>query len=43
MDYNAKRLKLDPKASDLAVTCRADHRFDALRNLPEFPKIVPPK
>jgi tetratricopeptide (TPR) repeat protein len=43
MDYNARRLKLDPKASDLAVTCRADHRFDALRNLPEFPKIVPPK
>jgi tetratricopeptide (TPR) repeat protein len=42
MDLNAKRLKLDPKASDLAATNRADHRFDMLRNLPEFQKIIPP-
>jgi tetratricopeptide (TPR) repeat protein len=43
MDLNAKRLKANPNASDLAATNRADPRFDALRNLPEFQKIVPPK
>ena len=43
MDLNAKRLQLDPKASDLAATNRLDPRFDALRRLPEFQKIVPPK
>ena len=43
MDCNAKRLKSDPKASDLAATNRADPRFDALRSLPEFQKIVPAK
>jgi tetratricopeptide (TPR) repeat protein len=43
MDLNAKRLKANPTASDLAVTCRTDVRFDLLRSLPEFPKIVPPK
>ena len=43
MDLNAKRLARDPKASDLAATNRTDPRFDALRNLPEFQKIVPPK
>jgi tetratricopeptide (TPR) repeat protein len=43
MDLNAKRLKSDPKASDLAVTNRTDSRFDALRSLPEYQKIVPPK
>jgi tetratricopeptide (TPR) repeat protein len=43
MDLNAKRLKDNPKASDLAATNRTDPRFNALRNLPEFQKIVPPK
>jgi tetratricopeptide (TPR) repeat protein len=43
MDLNAKRLQQDPKASDLAATNRSDPRFDALRRLPEFQKIVPPK
>ena len=42
MDLNAKRLKADPTAPNLAVTNRSDPRFDALRNLPEFQKIVPP-
>jgi tetratricopeptide (TPR) repeat protein len=41
MDLNAKRLARDPKASDLAATNRTDPRFDALRTLPEFQKIVP--
>jgi tetratricopeptide (TPR) repeat protein len=43
MDLNAKRLRRDPKAGDLAATNRSDPRFDALRSLPEFQKIVPPK
>jgi tetratricopeptide (TPR) repeat protein len=43
MDLNAQRLKANPFASDLAATNRADPRFDALRRLPEFQKIVPPK
>jgi hypothetical protein len=43
MDLNAKRLHSDPRASDLAATNRSDPRFDALRSLPEFQKIVPPK
>ena len=43
MDLNAKRLQGNPKASDLAARNRSDPRFDALRSLPEFQKIVPPK
>jgi tetratricopeptide (TPR) repeat protein len=43
LDLSAKRLKSNPKAGDLAATNRFDQRFDALRNLPEFQKIVPPK
>ena len=42
MDLNAKRLKADPTAPNLAVTNRSDPRFNALRNLPEFQKIIPP-
>ena len=42
MNLNAKRLQQDPTASDLAATNRLDPRFDALRRLPEYPKIVPP-
>jgi hypothetical protein len=40
---SAKRLQLNPNASDLAATNRSDTRFDPLRSLPEFQKIVPPK
>ena len=43
MDLNAKRLQRDPKAGDLAATNRSDPRFDALRSLPEFQKIILPK
>jgi hypothetical protein len=43
LDLNAKRLQRDPKAGDLAATNRSDPRFDALRSLPEFQKIIPPK
>jgi len=43
MDLNSKRLQLNPAASNLALTNRSDQRFDPLRNLPEFQKIVSPK
>jgi tetratricopeptide (TPR) repeat protein/uncharacterized membrane protein len=41
LDLSAKRLKQNPKARDLLVEVRKDHRFDSLRNLPEFQKLVP--
>ncbi|HXE41612.1 MAG TPA: hypothetical protein VN516_01215, partial [Candidatus Baltobacteraceae bacterium] len=43
LDLNAKRLKADPTARDLAATNRVDPRFDALRSSPEFQKITAPK
>jgi cytochrome c-type biogenesis protein CcmH/NrfG len=43
MDLSAKRLKKDPKARDLAANYRTDNRFDSVRNLPEFQKLVPPQ
>ena len=42
LDLSAKRLKQNPKARDLLAEVRKDHRFDSLRNLPEFQKMVPP-
>ncbi len=42
LDLSAKRLKQNPKARDLLAEVRKDHRFDPLRNLPEFQKLVPP-
>jgi len=43
VELSGKRLQLNPNAGDLAATNRTDHRFDALRSLPDFQKIVPPK
>jgi tetratricopeptide (TPR) repeat protein len=43
VDLSGKRLQLNPNAGDLAATNRIDHRFDALRSLPDYQKIVPPK
>jgi tetratricopeptide (TPR) repeat protein len=42
LDLNAKRRKTNPAATDLLATCRTDARFDSLRTMPEFQKIVPP-
>ena len=42
LDLSAKRLKQNPKARDLIVEVRKDHRFDPLRSLPAFQKLVPP-
>jgi tetratricopeptide (TPR) repeat protein len=41
-ELSAKRLKQNPKARDLLAEVRKDRRFDSLRSLPEFSKIVPP-
>ena len=43
LDLSAKRLQQNPKARDLLAEARKDHRFDSLRNLPEFQKLVPPE
>ena len=43
LDLSAKRLKQNPKARDLLAEVRKDQRFDSLRNLPEFQKMVPPE
>ena len=40
LDMNAQRLHQDPKASNLAATNRTDARFNALRNLPEYQKLI---
>ncbi len=41
LDLSATRLKADPKARDLRETVRKDARFDALRQTPEYEKLVP--
>ena len=41
LDLSARRLKTNPTAHDLLSEARKDPRFNALRNLPEFQKIVP--
>ena len=42
LDLNTRRLQHNPKARDLLAEARKDRRFDPLRNLPEFQKLVPP-
>ena len=42
LDLSAKRLAANPAARDLVVEARKDPRFNALRNLPAFQKLVPP-
>ena len=42
LDLNIKRLQHNPKARNLLVEARKDQRFDPLRSLPEFQKLVPP-
>jgi hypothetical protein len=39
---SAQRLKSNPNARDLLAESRIDARFNQLRNLPEFQKMVPP-
>lgn len=43
LDLNAKRLKQNPKAPNLLAEARKDPRFDPIRNLPEFKRLVPPE
>jgi tetratricopeptide (TPR) repeat protein len=40
LDWSQQRHQQNPQASDLAASNRVDHRFDRIRNLPEFQKIV---
>jgi tetratricopeptide (TPR) repeat protein len=42
LELNAQRLKSNPTARDLLFEARKDPRFNSLRNLPEFQKMVPP-
>jgi hypothetical protein len=42
LDLSARRLKTNPAARDLLLEARKDPRFDSIRALPEFQKIVPP-
>jgi tetratricopeptide (TPR) repeat protein len=42
LDLSAQRIKGNPTARDLLAEVRGDHRFDSLRNLPEFQKMVSP-
>jgi hypothetical protein len=42
LDLSAKRLQSNLTAHDLLAEARKDNRFDSLRNLPGFLKIVPP-
>jgi len=41
LDLSAKRLATNPTAHDLLAEVRKDPRFDSLRNLPAFQKLVP--
>ncbi len=43
LDLNTQRLAKNPGAPDLAAAVRTDPRFNGIRNLPEFQKLVPPK
>ena len=40
---NSRQRATNPAAPDLAAVARTDPRFAAIRNLPEFQKIVPPQ
>jgi tetratricopeptide (TPR) repeat protein len=42
LNLSAARLKTNPGARDLLAEARKDQRFDSLRNLPDFQKLVPP-
>jgi tetratricopeptide (TPR) repeat protein len=43
LERSAQRLATNPAARDLVAAARTDNRFDRLRALPEFQKIIPPK
>jgi tetratricopeptide (TPR) repeat protein len=42
LDLNTKRLAKNPAANDMVNAVRKDTRFDAIRSLPEFQKLIPP-
>jgi Flp pilus assembly protein TadD len=42
LELSAKRRQGNPTANDLLAAVRNDPRFNPLRQLPEFQKLVPP-
>jgi Flp pilus assembly protein TadD len=42
LDLNAKRRAANPAAHDFLAEAHNDPRFNSLRNLPDFQKLVPP-
>jgi thioredoxin-like negative regulator of GroEL len=38
---NTARLARNPKSKDIAATLRADERFNGIRNLPEYQRLMP--
>jgi tetratricopeptide (TPR) repeat protein len=42
LDMSAQRLAKTPSARDLKAAARSDNRFDRLRTLPEFQKLIQP-
>jgi tetratricopeptide (TPR) repeat protein len=43
LDLNDKRLAVEPQAANLRISNRNDARFNALRTLPEYQKLVAPR
>lgn len=43
LELNEKRLAQNPQASNLILTNRSDARFNSMRQLPEFQKLLAPK
>ena len=41
IDLSSKRFQTNPSAHNLLIEARSDPRFNSIRNLPEFQKIVP--
>ena len=42
IDLSSKRLSTNSAARNLIVAARDDPRFNAIRSLPDFQKLVPP-
>jgi hypothetical protein len=43
LELSGKRLTTQPKARNLAAELARDGRFNAIRALPEFQSLLPPK
>jgi hypothetical protein len=43
LELNDKRLALNPQTNNLHISNRNDYRFNSLRQLPEFQKLLKPQ